>query len=65
MTDSIDPIERADEIAAMLIQIYEIHEVIIAETGGMPGLREAHAPFSELCLTPIKDIPCRLSSCTI
>ena len=30
--------ERADEIAALLIRVYEIHEVIISETGGLPGL---------------------------
>lgn len=41
MPESIESSERADEIAALLIQIYEIHEVIISETGGMPGLREA------------------------
>jgi len=32
---------RADEIASLLVRVYEIHEVIIAETGGLPGLREA------------------------
>lgn len=41
MTESNEPFERADEIAALLIQIYEIHEVVISETGGLPGLREA------------------------
>ena len=33
--------ERANEVASLLVRVYEIHEVIIAETGGMPGLREA------------------------
>lgn len=33
--------ERADEIASLLVRVYEIHEVIIADTGGLPGLREA------------------------
>lgn len=47
--------ERADEVAALLVQVYEMHEVIIAETGGLPGLRDAamlHAavarPFATL-----------------
>ncbi|MDX2044971.1 MAG: type II toxin-antitoxin system death-on-curing family toxin [Acidobacteriota bacterium] len=31
---------RADEIANLLIRVYEIHEVIIAETGGLVGLRD-------------------------
>jgi len=33
--------ERADEVASLLVRVYEIHEIIIAETGGLPGLREA------------------------
>src|SRR2546427_1327420 len=33
--------ESADEIAHLLVRVYEIHEVIIAETGGLAGLREA------------------------
>ena len=33
--------DRADEIADLLVRVYEIHEVIITETGGLPGLREA------------------------
>ena len=33
--------DRADDIANLLVRIYEIHEVIIAETGGIIGLREA------------------------
>ena len=33
--------DPADEIANLLVRVYEIHEVIIAETGGIPGLREA------------------------
>ncbi|MBI4596650.1 MAG: type II toxin-antitoxin system death-on-curing family toxin [Candidatus Tectomicrobia bacterium] len=31
----------ADEIANLLVRVYEIHEIIITETGGLPGLREA------------------------
>ena len=33
--------ECADAIANLLVRVYEIHEVILAETGGIPGLREA------------------------
>lgn len=33
--------DRADEIANLLIRVYEIHEIIIDETGGIAGLREA------------------------
>jgi death-on-curing protein len=33
--------EPADEIAYLLVRVYEMHEVIIAETGGLPGLRDA------------------------
>src|SRR4030067_973475 len=33
--------ERAGEVATLLVRVYEIHEVTIAETGGLPGLREA------------------------
>lgn len=33
--------DRADEVANLLVRVYEIHEVIIAETGGLPGLRES------------------------
>ena len=32
--------EPADEIAHLLVRVYEIHEIIIAETGGLTGLRE-------------------------
>ena len=32
---------RADEIAHLLVRVYEIHETIIAETSGLPGLRDA------------------------
>lgn len=32
---------RADEVARLLVRVYEIHEIIVAETGGLPGLREA------------------------
>jgi death-on-curing protein len=31
---------QVDEIANFLLRVYEIHEVIIAETGGLPGLRD-------------------------
>src|SRR5437667_8390654 len=33
--------ETADEIAHLLVRVYEIHEVVIAETGGLIGLRDA------------------------
>ena len=32
--------DYADAIANLLVRVYEIHEVVIAETGGLPGLRE-------------------------
>ena len=32
---------RADEVANLLLRVYEIHEIIITETGGLPGFREA------------------------
>jgi death-on-curing protein len=32
---------RADEIASLLVRVYEIHDLIITETGGLAGLREA------------------------
>src|SRR2546428_144507 len=32
--------DRADDIAHLLVRVYEIHEIIIAETGGLTGLRE-------------------------
>jgi death-on-curing protein len=38
--DELEP-ERADEAADLLIRIYEMHEAIIVETGGLPGLRDA------------------------
>lgn len=36
----IESEERADEVANLLVRVYEIHEVIIAETGGLIGLRD-------------------------
>jgi hypothetical protein len=33
--------EPADEVAHLLVRVYEIHEIIIVEAGGLPGLREA------------------------
>jgi death-on-curing protein len=36
-----DTLARADDVARLLVRVYEIHEVIITETGGLPGLREA------------------------
>jgi death-on-curing protein len=33
--------DRADEVANLLVRVYEIHDTIIAETGGLPGLRDA------------------------
>ena len=32
--------ETADQIADLLVRVYEIHEIVIAETGGLSGLRE-------------------------
>ncbi len=34
-------VDQADEIADLLVRIYEIHESIIAKTGGISALREA------------------------
>ena len=36
--------EPADEIAHLLLRVYEIHEIIIAETGGLTGLQEPALP---------------------
>jgi death-on-curing protein len=33
--------ENAGEVADLLVRIYEMHEVIIAESGGLSGLRDA------------------------
>lgn len=33
--------DYADDVANLLVRVYEIHEIIIAETGGIVGLREA------------------------
>lgn len=33
--------DSADDVANLLMRVYEIHEFIIAETGGLPGFREA------------------------
>jgi death on curing protein len=33
--------DYADEIADLLVRVYEMHDVIIAKTGGIAGLREA------------------------
>jgi death-on-curing protein len=38
--DELEP-ARADEAADLLVRIYEMHEAIIVETGGLPGLRDA------------------------
>ncbi len=41
--------DHADEIGNLLVRVYEIHEYIIAESGGIVGLREAamlHAAVS-------------------
>lgn len=37
----VESADRADEIADLLVRVYEIHEIIILETGGLPGLRDA------------------------
>ena len=39
-TESLLP-EQAEEVAELLVRVYEIHEVVIGEAGGLPGLREA------------------------
>jgi death-on-curing protein len=41
MPQQTRPDERANAVADLLAHVYEIHAVIIAETGGMSGLREA------------------------
>ena len=33
--------DRADEVANLLVRVYEMHEIIITETGGLSGFREA------------------------
>lgn len=33
--------EAVEEVAKLLLRVYEIHEVIIEETGGVPGLHSA------------------------
>jgi prophage maintenance system killer protein len=33
--------DRADEVAYLLVRVYEIHEIVIAETCGLSGLRDA------------------------
>ena len=33
--------DRANEVANLLVRVYEIHETIISETGGLSGFREA------------------------
>jgi death-on-curing protein len=33
--------DRADDVANLLMRVYEMHEIIITETGGLPGFREA------------------------
>ena len=40
MSDQVLPDDRADEVAELLVRVYEIHDVVVEETGGMPGLRE-------------------------
>ena len=50
MSDQVLPDDRADEVAELLVRVYEIHDVVVEETGGMPGLREAsllHAAVAE------------------
>jgi death-on-curing protein len=34
---------RADEVARLLVRVYELHETIIADSGGLPGLRDANS----------------------
>jgi len=33
--------EQANEVAKLLVRVYELHETVISETGGLPGLRDA------------------------
>jgi death-on-curing family protein len=33
--------EQANEVAKLLVRVYELHETIISDTGGLPGLRDA------------------------
>ncbi len=33
--------DRSDDVANLLMRVYEIHEIIITETGGLPDFREA------------------------
>jgi death-on-curing protein len=37
----VEGANRADEIGNLLVRVYEIHEFVIVETGGLPGLRDA------------------------
>lgn len=38
MTESAE--KQAGEIADLMVEIYNIHEIVIAETGGLSGLRD-------------------------
>ena len=40
MSDEETQDSPAREIADLLLRVYEIHQVVIAETGGEPGLRD-------------------------
>ncbi|MCZ7567411.1 MAG: hypothetical protein M5U01_02270 [Ardenticatenaceae bacterium] len=33
----------ADQIGALVVQVYAIHKTVIAETGGLEGLRESES----------------------
>ena len=37
----VEGANRADEIGNLLVRVYEIHEFVIVETVGLPGLRDA------------------------
>lgn len=54
------PEDAANHIGALIVQVYAIHETVIAETGGLEGLRDAsllHAsvarPFATFGGTPL------------
>lgn len=46
--------ETADQVANLQVRVYEIHEAIIDETSGLPGLRDAkmlHSADARPCAT--------------
>jgi hypothetical protein len=60
--------ELADQVAKLLMQVYEIHDNIINATGGLPGLRDAtvlHAaaarPYASSSAFQLPKKPCTKS----